>query len=502
VTTFTLRKASAAKARADAVVIGIVQQGEGFAPAPGGEDIASGLGKAFPGTLRALGATGAADEVIKLPGAGGVKATLVVAVGLGPADEVDAEAVRRAAGAAAGSLDNAASIVFALPADSVELVQATVEGAVMGDYAFTAYKSQGAHSAAAEVVIVTGLAGSRAAKQAVNTAEVIGVAVNQARDWVNTPAADLTPANFAAALTRAAKQNRVSSRVFDSAALTKLGMAGHLAVGSGSVHPPHLVRLSYQPRRAKAHLALVGKGITFDSGGLSLKASDAMTLMKVDMAGAAAVVAATNAIAALRLPIRVTTYACLAENLPSGSALRPGDVLKMANDKTVEVLNTDAEGRLVLADGLILASRDEPDLIVDVATLTGACVVALGERTSGVMSNDPNLLHELPAIAEAAGEPMWPLPITTELADKVKKSKVADLAQHNSKRYGGALFAAAFLREFVGDGIAWAHLDMAGPSYNDGDWYGYTPPGGTGSGVRTLVRLASDRANGAIPDRP
>jgi leucyl aminopeptidase len=497
VTTFTLRKASAAKARSDAVVIGIVQEGDGFATASGAKDVATGFGKRFQSTLLALGATGAAGEVIKLPGAGGVKATVVVAVGLGPADQVDSEAVRRASGAAAGSLDNAASIVFALPADSVELISAIVEGAVLGDYAFTTYKSQDTHSSPAEVVIVTDLARSKAAMQALATAEIVGAAVNQARDWVNTPPADQTPAAFAAALAGAAKQHRVASKIMDATALAKLGMAGHLAVGSGSVHPPHLVRLSYRPRRAKAHLALVGKGITFDSGGLSLKGRDDMTTMKLDMAGAAAVVAATNAIAALKLPIRVTAYACLAENLPSGSALRPGDVLMMANDKTVEVLNTDAEGRLVLADGLILASQDKPDLIIDVATLTGACVVGLGERTSGVMSNDPDLLHEIPVIADSAGEPMWPLPITSELADKVKESKVADLAQHNPKPVGGALFAAAFLREFVADGVSWAHLDIAGPSYNAGERYGYTPHGGTGAGVRTLVRLAADRAHSA-----
>jgi leucyl aminopeptidase len=497
VTTFTLRKASAARARADAVVIGLVQKADGFEPARGAHDVAAAFGKRFLTTLRALGATGAVGQVVKLPAAGGVKSTLVLAVGLGSADELDAEAIRRASGAAAGSLDNAASIVFALPADSDELISAVVEGAVLGDYAFTAYKSASTHSAPAEVVIVTDLARSKSAKDAVATADVIGAAVNQARDWVNTPPADQTPATFAAALADAAKRHRVAFKIMDGAALTKLGMAGHLAVGSGSVHPPRLVRLAYRPRRARAHLALVGKGITFDSGGLSLKPRDDMTTMKLDMAGAAAVVAATNAIAALKLPITVTAYACLAENLPSGSAVRPGDVLTMANDKTVEVLNTDAEGRLVLADGLILASQDQPDLIVDVATLTGACVVGLGERTSGVMSNDPDLLREIPDIADSAGEPTWPLPITSELADKVKSSKVADLAQHNPKPVGGALFAAAFLREFVGDGISWAHLDIAGPSYNDGERYGYTPHGGTGTGVRTLVRLAADRANSA-----
>jgi leucyl aminopeptidase len=267
-----------------------------------------------------------------------------------------------------------------------------------------------------------------------------------------------------------------------------------MGVGKGSSRPPRMVKLSYKPSKAVAHLAFVGKGITFDSGGLSIKPANSMVTMKCDMSGAAAVVAATFAIADLGLPVRVTTYACLAENMPSGNATRPGDVLTMYGGKTVEVLNTDAEGRLVLADGITAANADKPDLIVDVATLTGACVVALGQRVSGVFSNDDDLLEELPRTAERAGELMWPLPIPDEMKEKLRTTKVADLSQHNPESWGGALFAAAFLREFVGDGISWAHLDIAGPAFNDGTPYGYTPKGGTGAAVRTLVQLAAERS--------
>jgi leucyl aminopeptidase len=206
------------------------------------------------------------------------------------------------------------------------------------------------------------------------------------------------------------------------------------------------------------------------------------------------VAAATFAIAELGLPVRVTAYACLAENMPSGKATRPGDVLTMYGGTTVEVLNTDAEGRLVLADGITTANRVKPDLIIDVATLTGACVVALGTKLSGVFSNDEDLLHRLPEIAAGAGEQMWPLPIPDEMYDKVRTTKIADLSQHNPDAWGGALYAAAFLREFVAEGTAWAHLDIAGPAFNEGGPFGYTPKGGTGAAVRTLIALAKDRA--------
>jgi leucyl aminopeptidase len=216
--------------------------------------------------------------------------------------------------------------------------------------------------------------------------------------------------------------------------------------------------------------------------------------MKCDMAGAAAATCATLAVASLGLPVQVTCFAALAENMVSGSSLRPGDVLTIRGGRTVEVHNTDAEGRLVLADALVLASESKPDLIIDVATLTGPCVVALGKRTAGVMSNNDALRDAVPAAALRAGESMWPLPIPEEMKPKVHSSSIADLRQHNPDPHGGALFAAAFLREFVGD-RRWAHLDIAGPAFNDSDPYGYTPKGGTGSSVRTLIRLAQEFAN-------
>jgi leucyl aminopeptidase len=288
-----------------------------------------------------------------------------------------------------------------------------------------------------------------------------------------------------------ARNTRLAIEVWDDKALERDGFGGLLAVGGGSTRKPRLVKLSYAPRGAKFHLALVGKGITFDSGGLSIKPGASMQTMKLDMAGAAAIVAATVAIAELGLPIQVTAFACLAENMPSGSATRPGDVLTMRDGQTVEVHNTDAEGRLVLADGLVLAAEADPDLIVDVATLTGACMVALGLRTSGILTNDEELAEQVFAASRTAGESMWPLPITEEMKALVKSSSLADIRQHNPKPYGGTLFAAAFLREFVGE-FPWAHLDIAGPSFNENSAYDYTPVGGTGASVRTLVQLATE----------
>jgi leucyl aminopeptidase len=250
------------------------------------------------------------------------------------------------------------------------------------------------------------------------------------------------------------------------------------------------VQLTYKPRGAKTHLALVGKGITYDSGGLSLKPAASMMTMKCDMAGAASVVAATFAIAELGLPIAVTTYAPMAENMVSGSSTRPGDVITIYGGKTVEVLNTDAEGRLVLADALVKATEHKPDVIVDVATLTGACQVALGDRVAGVMGNDEELISSVQEAGRNIGEMHWPLPIPEEMGEKVRNNtKIADLAQHNTERWGGALYAAAFLREFVA-GNTWAHLDIAGPAYNEKAPYGYVPAGGTGMSVATLVELA------------
>jgi leucyl aminopeptidase len=372
-------------------------------------------------------------------------------------------------------------------------VQAVTEGGLLGGYAYDTYLAK-KHQPIGELVIVSELARAKDAKAALATAVTTAEAVNFCRDLVNTPPNDLYPESFADELKSRSKGTGVRVSITDEKALTDKGYGGILGVGKGSARGPRLVTMTYRPAKARAHIALVGKGITFDSGGLSLKPANSMVTMKCDMSGAAAVAAATFAIAELGLPIRVTSYACLAENMPSGKATRPGDVLTMYGGKTVEVLNTDAEGRLVLADGITTANKVKPDLIVDVATLTGACVVALGTKVSGVFSNDEELLKEVPEIASAAGEQMWPMPIPDELYDKVRTTKIADLSQHNPDAWGGALYAAAFLREFVAKGTDWVHLDIAGPAFNEGGPFGYTPKGGTGTAVRTLIALARERA--------
>ena len=496
-TTYNLRKAAADKVRADAVVVGVVQSGGSPAAAPGAEAVAAAYGGLGP-LLASIGFTGKAGEVAKVPTAGKLRSPLMVLVGLGPREKLTHEGVRRGAGAAARSLTNAASVALALPAHDAEHIRAVAEGYLLGSYTFTAFKSNGsAPTGPGEVVILTEAARTGQARAALEAAEVVAGATMLARDWVNTPAGDLTPAKFADAVTAARKNHnggKVSMKVLDETALEAAGYGGILGVGRGSANPPRLVRLTYKPRGAKKHLALVGKGITYDSGGLSIKTAAGMTTMKCDMSGAAAVLAATFAIARLGLDIAVTTYAPMAENMPSGSATRPGDVLTMYGGQTVEVLNTDAEGRLVLADALVTATEQKPDVVVDVATLTGACVIALGDRVGGVLGNDDELVDQVTAAGDRAGEAMWPLPITEEMTEKVRTaSKVADLMQHNPDRWGGTLFAAAFLQEFVGE-HRWAHLDIAGPAFNEKGAHGYTTVGGTGFAVGTLVELARELA--------
>jgi leucyl aminopeptidase len=444
--------------------------------------------------LDLLGFTGEKGQTVTFPSAGAVKAGLVVAVAL-PA-EPSAEDLRRAAARGVRAAKNATSLAVALHPTGVDEVEAIAEGLALGGYVFDTYKSKKKGAAKTPklktAVILSPFARQTTATKAVERAATVAAAVNIARDWVNTPPGDLRPGDFAEAITAHAGTD-VKVTVWDEKRLAKERCGGILGVGRGSDSPPRLVTMTYEPAGAVAHLALVGKGITFDSGGLSIKPGSSMQTMKLDMAGAAAIAAATVAIAKLGLPIRITAYACIAENMPSGGAMRPGDVLHMRSGATVEVHNTDAEGRLVLADGLALAAETKPDRIVDVATLTGACVVALGSHTSGILGNDEAFGEVVFAASKSAGESMWPLPITEEMQGVVKSSSVADLRQHNPKSYGGTLFAAAFLREFVND-IPWAHLDIAGPSFNEGSAFDYTPVGGTGTGVRTLVRLATELA--------
>jgi leucyl aminopeptidase len=291
----------------------------------------------------------------------------------------------------------------------------------------------------------------------------------------------------------------VKVTVLDETQLTDLGCGGLLGVGSGSSSPPRLVELRYSPADPVAHVALVGKGITFDSGGLSIKPASGMETMKCDMAGAATVVQATLAVARLGLPVRVTAYACLAENMVSGSAMRPGDIVAIYGGRTVEVLNTDAEGRLVLADGLGRAVEQDPDVIIDVATLTGHMMQALGNRVGAIFGSD-EVVSRLVEAGRESGEKHWRMPIPQDVVDRVRGSKLADLAQHDWIRWGGGLFAAAFLREFT-DGRPWAHLDVAGPAFNNASASGHLTPGGTGFALTTLVdyarALSRDAASGA-----
>lgn len=509
--TYTLRNANPAKTRCDAVVIGVVQSGEGrkggLAVAPGGEAVAEAYGRTFRPLLASLGFSGKVGEIAKVPTGKTLTSPLLVVVGLGRvgAEGPTARVVRRAAGAAARSVTNAASVALALPAGTPELVRSVTEGYVLGGYTFTKYKKKGADDdragAPAEVVVLSDTARKKETQQAFEDAQVVAEAVATTRDWVNTPPGDLRPPDFAAAVEAAAKDvskgrgaPKVGVAVYDEKRLAELGCGGILGVGAASAAPPRLVELTYAPRGAKTHLALVGKGITFDSGGLTIKPAASMNDMKSDMAGAAAVVAATFAIARLGLPIKVTTFAPMAENMVSGTATRPGDVLTMYGGTTVEVLNTDAEGRLVLGDALVMATERTPDVVLDVATLTGHMVVALGDKVSGVMGSE-DVVDAVLGAAEGAGEDMWPMPIPEQMEERVHGSKVADLAQHDWVRWGGGLFAAAFLREFTG-GLPWAHLDIAGPSFNSGGPYGHVTAGGTGVAVTTLVEYARRLAEG------
>lgn len=489
----TLSSASPTGLKVDAIVIGIASSDDGPRLLTGAESVDEALGGSLVATLTAVGAAGKADEVTKLPTLGNTTAPVVLAAGVGSWDgDADPlarrEAVRRAAGAAARSLAGSDSAAFAMPLDDAADAAAIADGVLLGAYDYTEYKSENGKKPLDSATIIGPGVKAKAVREAVQRSEAVAAAVNLARDWINMPPRDLTPKAFADAAAKYAKsRGRVSVEVFDEKTLTKGGYGGLIGVGQGSVHPPRLVRIAYRPTKAKKHVAFVGKGITFDSGGLSLKPNDGMVTMKCDMGGAAAVVAAVSAIAELAPDVAVTAYAAMAENMPSGSAQRPSDVITIYGGKTVEVLNTDAEGRLVMADAIARANEDEPDLIIDVATLTGAAVIALGTRVSAIMANDDALLEEVGEAARQAGEQMWPLPLPDELREKLD-SPIADIANVGD-RWGGSLQAGVFLREFVGDGIDWAHLDIAGPAFNDAAPYGYTPKGGTGAAVRTLVQL-------------
>jgi leucyl aminopeptidase len=495
-------------AGADVLVIGVTQTPDGPSAAPGADGVDEALGGTLADAFSALGTTGELEELTKIPSGGKLPAALIVAVGLGAPPEdgapFDAEKLRRAAGAALRDMGGGAkkasvpdkngvkSVAVALPAQSADEAEAVTTGALLGGYSFRKYRSSGSSDLA--VTVLTGAGNA----DAVRRGEVIATAVNLVRDLVNTAPLDLPPEVLAEEAVRVASGKGIAVRVLDETELKTGGYGGITAVGQGSSRPPRLVRLEYTHPEATKTVAFVGKGITFDSGGLSLKPPKSMETMKCDMSGAAATLAATAAIAELGLPVNVIGYLCLAENMPGGAAQRPSDIITIYGGKTVEVLNTDAEGRLVMADALARSGADNPDLVVDIATLTGAATVALGRRTAGVMGSSDAVAGEVAAVMRAAGEPAWAMPLPEELR-KGLDSLVADLANVSGDRNGGMLVAGLFLREFVPDGVAWAHLDIAGPAFNETSAFGYTPKGGTGAAVRALVAIAAATAVGRLP---
>ena len=503
-TTLSLSSADAATLSTDALVVATTPAGgrrKGAVLVGPAAGLKAAARRRLEESLAALGATGSAGDVVRLPGAGIATAPLVVAVGLGAGPWSD-EALRRAAGTAVRSLAGTRRVALALPLESGGALEAVAQGALLGGYEFRTYRVDSRTESKAPVDRVTVLvadAKDAAAVAAANRARTVAGAVNLARDLVNTPSADLVPAAFALAAQEAVAGLPIQVEVLDETELAAGGYGGILAVGRGSANPPRLVRLSYRPEGATSHLALVGKGITFDTGGISIKPAANLHEMKSDMGGAAAALGAITAAARLGLAVDVTSYLCLAENMPGGGAQKPGDVFRAYGGKTVEVLDTDAEGRLVLADGLVRAQEDRPDVVIDIATLTGAAVIALGSRTFGIMANDDTLRDKVHDAATRTGEPSWPMPQPEELRTRLD-SHVADIANIPlvGRREGGMLSASVFLREFVPDGQRWAHLDIAGPAYNSHHAWAYTPRGGTGTAVRTLVQVAADLADGTI----
>jgi leucyl aminopeptidase len=442
--------------------------------------------------LESLGAKGGTDQVTRVV-APSLPVGSVLAIGLGkPRDEWPSDLIRRAAGAAARSLNGTEAVITTL--SDIDL-EAAVEGLILGAYRFsdfrsdkTAPKDRGLRDITALVADTKGKTKAQAER-----ATDIATAVATARDLVNTPPSHLFPDEFAKRAKALGEDAGLEVEVLDDKALAKAGYGGVIGVGKGSSRPPRLVRLAHRGAKRKGKtVALVGKGITFDTGGISIKPAANMHHMTSDMGGAAAVIATVVLAAKQKLPIDVIATVPMAENMPSATAQRPGDVLTQYGGITVEVLNTDAEGRLILADAIVRACEDGPDYLIETSTLTGAQTVALGARTPGVMGSD-EFRDRVAALSQEVGENAWPMPLPDELKDDLK-STVADLANVSGSRYAGMLVAGTYLREFVADGVAWAHIDVAAPAYNTGGPWGYTGKGGTGVPTRTMFAVLEDVA--------
>ncbi len=421
--------------------------------------------------------------------------TLVV-LGLGDRKGFTLRRLRSATARASklASASKAGTLALWLPFDKAtakigEAIQAAAEGLLLGSYRYDRYKEEKKFKPLEQVLLLTApTINAKVFEKSVVEAEAFAGASMYARHLVNTPALDMHPATFVQeALSLVVGQKRMSMTVYGRPELEKMGCGGILAVAQGSMHEPKMVHVAYKPAGAKKRIVLVGKGVTFDSGGLSIKPADGMMDMKIDMAGAAAVLAVFKALPALKLPIEVHGIAALVENMPSGTAIRPGDIVKTMSGKTIEILNTDAEGRVTLADSLFYGSTLKPDMMIDLATLTGACMVALGQDLSGLMTDDDKIASRLAHASKTSGELLWRLPLFVDYAEMVK-SRHADLKNIGGGRYGGAITAGLFLKEFVGT-TPWAHLDIAGPAYNEKDYDDERSWGASGYGARLLLEF-------------
>ena len=459
------------------------------------ERLATVAGLDLAAVLASLHITGKSGDVARVPLTVRDRTVLGLFVGAGEHDQAGAGAVRRAAAVVARNATKDAALAVAVPGDVAvgmddeERALVIAEGVGLGAYAYTTYRTKHADMPSLERIVLVPGDGvdADAVARGGRRGRAVVEATNTARDLVNTPPAFKRPPDLASRLADLASAGGLTSRVLAETELTEGGFGGIIGVGRGSATQPRLVELSYAGEGAgDAHVVLVGKGITFDSGGLSLKPSESMATMKSDMSGAAAIAGAMLAAASLGLPVRVTGLLALAENMPGGDATRVSDVLTHRNGTTVEVLNTDAEGRLVLADALAYGQELKPTVMIDLATLTGGQIVALGNRIAAIMGTDDDLLNALLSAGEAAGERLWRLPLAEEYREHLK-SEVADLKNIGKPREAQSIVAALFLKEFAGD-VPWAHLDIAGPAFDDSGDGGLIPKGATGFGVRTLVR--------------
>ncbi len=438
--------------------------------------------------LTAAGFEGKAGQTLVVPSGTG---PAQIAVGIGEPGSLTVKVLRNAAAAAVRAAGKRAVVATNLAdldgVDAAKAAQAVVEGALLAAYRFAGIKKDPNTSALSQLVLVVGDKRSAGARTGSERGQTTAAAATLARDLANMPPAYMTARHIAEKAVEVARTGGLTVEVFNRDQLAEMGCGGMLGVNAGSTEPPRVVRLTYTPRNPVGHLALVGKGVMFDSGGLSLKPSDSMLTMKMDMSGAAAVLATMGALKALKCKAKVTGYLMCTDNMGGGNAFKLGDVLTFRNGKTAEIHNTDAEGRLVLADGLSLAVEDGPDAIVDIATLTGACMVALGTKLAGVMGNDQPFVDKVRAASAATDENVWQLPLEKAYR-KLLDSNVADMRNIGGP-HGGAITAALFLSEFVGD-VPWAHLDIAGPMAVDAD-DSWLSKGATGFGTRLLIELAT-----------